>query len=103
VDDCADALVHLMATYSGHDHVNVGAGDDLTILELTQLVCEVVGFKGEIVCDTTKPDGTPRKLMDSSRLRATGWAPRIGFREGLADTYRWFLETGGGEGRPRLG
>ncbi len=99
VDDCADALVHLMKTYSGHDHVNVGAGDDLTILELAQLICEVVGFKGEIVCDTTKPDGTPRKLMDSGRLRATGWAPRIGFREGLSVTYRWFLETGGGQGR----
>ena len=103
VDDCADALVHLMMTYSGHDHVNVGAGDDLTILELAQLICEVVGFEGEIVCDSTKPDGTPRKLMDSGRLRATGWAPRIGFREGLANTYRWFLETGDGGARVHTG
>ena len=93
VDDCADALVHLMTTYSGHDHVNVGAGDDLTILELAQLICEVVGFTGTIETDPAKPDGTPRKLMSSDRLRALGWTPHIGLREGLASTYRWFLET----------
>jgi GDP-L-fucose synthase len=92
-DDCADALVFLLTTYSGHEHVNVGSGEDLTILELTQLVCDVVGFEGEIVHDLSKPDGTPRKLMSADRLREMGWAPRIGLREGLESTYRWFLDN----------
>jgi len=90
-DDCADALVFLMTRYSGEQHVNVGSGEDLTILELARLVSEVVGFRGEIVCDPRKPDGTPRKLMRADRLRAMGWAPRIGLREGVEETYRWYL------------
>jgi GDP-L-fucose synthase len=69
----------------------VGSGDDVTILDLTRTVCEVVGFRGEIVRDTSKPDGTPRKLLDAGRLRALGWTPSIGLREGVAATYRWFL------------
>jgi GDP-L-fucose synthase len=93
VDDCADALVFLMQAYSEDSHINVGSGEDLTILDLAQAVCEIVGFKGEIVCDRTKPDGTPRKLMSGDRLKALGWAPRVGLREGLEQTYRWFLET----------
>lgn len=90
-DDCADALVFLLKNYSGHDHVNVGSGEDVTILELTQLVCKVVGFEGEIVHDLSKPDGTPRKLMSADRLRGMGWSPRIGLEEGLRGTYEWFL------------
>jgi GDP-L-fucose synthase len=91
VDDCADALVFLLRTYSGDTHVNVGSGEDLTINELTAKVCEVVGFRGQLVHDLGKPDGTPRKLMSADRLRAMGWQPRIGLAEGLASTYAWFL------------
>lgn len=94
VDDCADALVHLMRVYSAPEHVNVGFGDDVSILELTKLVCETVGFTGAIRHDLSKPDGTPRKLMDNSRLRNLGWEPKIGLREGLSSTYQAFLEAG---------
>jgi GDP-L-fucose synthase len=93
VDDCADAVVHLMKTYSDSRHVNVGSGEDGTILEIMRTVCEVVGFEGEIVRDLSKPDGTPRKLMSSARLRASGWAPRISLRDGLAATYAWYLDN----------
>lgn len=93
VDDCADALVFLLKTYSGHEHVNVGSEEEITILGLAQLVAEVVGFQGEIVTDPTKPDGTPRKLMDGSKLREMGWRPQIGLRDGIAATYRWYLEN----------
>ncbi|CAN5189712.1 GDP-L-fucose synthase [soil metagenome] len=93
VDDCADALVHLMKTYSGDIHVNVGSGEDLTILELATLVAEVVGFHGRIVTDPSKPDGTPRKLMSADRLRAKGWTPKVSLRDGIAATYAWFLEN----------
>jgi len=86
VDDCADALVHLMKTYSDSRHLNVGSGADGTILEIVRTVCEVVGFEGEIVRDLEKPDGMPRKLMSSARLRATGWSPKIPLRDGLAAT-----------------
>ena len=96
VDDCADACVHLMQHYSDAPHVNVGSGSDVSILELTRLVMEVVGYDGEVVNDTSKPDGTPRKLMDSSRLAALGWQPKVGLREGIALAYRAFLA---GEGR----
>lgn len=92
-DDCADALVFLLKTYSGHEHVNVGSGEDLTILELTQMVCEVVGFKGEIVHDLSKPDGTPRKLMSADMLRSMGWRPQITLEDGISRTYTWFLEN----------
>ena len=90
-DDCADACVHLMKTYSDFEHVNVGSGEDVTILELARLVCEVVGFNGDIVTDTSKPDGTPRKLMSADKLRAMGWTPSIALRDGVADAYQWFL------------
>jgi GDP-L-fucose synthase len=93
VDDCADALVHVLKRYSGHEHVNIGSGEDVTILELARIVCEVVGFAGEIVRDTSKPDGTPRKLMSADRLRALGWEPKIDLRDGIAQTYRWFLAS----------
>jgi len=91
VDDCANALVCLMKVYSQRDHVNVGSGEDLSIRELAQLVCEVVGFRGEIVFDASKPDGTPRKLLNSETLMALGWRPRISLREGMADAYRAFV------------
>jgi GDP-L-fucose synthase len=94
VDDCADACVHLMKVYSDATHVNVGPGNDVTILELTKIVCEVVGFTGEIVHDLTKPDGTPRKLMSADKLHELGWAPKIGLEEGVRTTYNWFLEVG---------
>ena len=91
-DDCADALVFLLKHYSGHEHVNVGSGSDVTILELTQLVCKIVGFEGEIVHDLSKPDGTPRKLMSADKLRAMGWEPKITLEDGVRETYKWFLE-----------
>ena len=90
VDDCADALVHLLKTYSGEEHVNVGSGEDVTILELAQLVARVVGFNGKVVTDQTKPDGTPRKLMDGAKLEAMGWRPSISLEAGIASTYEWF-------------
>jgi GDP-L-fucose synthase len=93
VDDCADACVFLMKRYSDDIHINIGSGEDLTILELTALACDVVGFKGAILKDETKPDGTPRKLMSADKLRALGWRPRIALREGVESTYRWFLEN----------
>ena len=91
VDDCADALVHLAKCYSGAEHVNVGSGDDLTILELTKLVCAAVGFTGAITHDLSKPDGTPRKLMAADKLRALGWQPKIALNDGIAEVYRWFV------------
>lgn len=92
-DDCADALVHIMKTYSDDEHINVGSGADLTIKDLAHLVARVVGFEGQIVFDTTKPDGTPRKLMSGDKLRALGWQPRISLKDGIAETYRHFLAT----------
>jgi GDP-L-fucose synthase len=94
VDDAADALVHLMTHYSGEEHVNVGCGSDLTILELARMIARVVGFTGEIATDRSKPDGTPRKLLDTSKLRSLGWQPKIGLEEGLASTYQWFAALG---------
>ncbi|QQN72996.1 GDP-L-fucose synthase [Croceicoccus sp. YJ47] len=96
VDDLADACVFLMENYSDESHVNVGYGDDITIAELAQLVCEVVGFEGDLDFDTTKPDGTPRKLMDSTMLRDMGWSPSIALREGIATAYDDFLKSDGG-------
>ena len=92
-DDCADALVHLARTYSDGGPVNVGAGEDISIADLTALVARIVGFEGEIVSDPTKPDGTPRKLLSVDRLRSLGWSPRIALGDGIADAYRWYLEN----------
>lgn len=91
VDDCADALVLLMQVYDGYDHVNVGCGEDVTVAALAQSVADAVGFKGGITNDPSKPDGTPRKLMDVSRLKALGWAPKIHLQKGLSSTYDWYL------------
>jgi GDP-L-fucose synthase len=92
VDDLADAVVQLTGTYEGEDIVNIGVGEDISIRELAELMREVTGYRGEIVNDTSKPDGTPRKLLDVSRLHALGWEARIPLRQGIEDTYRWFLE-----------
>ncbi|MBN2847642.1 MAG: GDP-L-fucose synthase [Coriobacteriia bacterium] len=93
VDDLASAAVFLMEHYDGDEIVNVGVGTDVTIAELAALIADVVGFDGEIVYDTSKPDGTPRKLLDVSRLAALGWQPKIGLREGIEGTYRWYVEN----------
>ena len=102
VDDMAEASLFVMnidpATYAANtrpmlSHINVGSGRDVSIRELAEMVAEVTGFRGQIVFDPTKPDGTPRKLMDVSRLNAMGWRARIGLREGLEATYRWFIEN----------
>ena len=92
VDDCASALVFLLKNYSGDGHINVGSGTDVTIEELARLVMRVVGFEGSLVRDTSKPDGTPRKLMSNDKLAAMGWSPSISLEDGLKSTYRWFLE-----------
>lgn len=91
VDDLAEALVFLMQNYSEESHINVGCGRDLTIMELARLTADVIGYAGKINIDPTKPDGTPQKLLDVSRLTALGWQARTGLREGLAATYKWFL------------
>ncbi len=93
VDDLADACVTLLRRYDDDTPVNVGCGDDLTIRELAHLVGEVVGYRGRITFDTTKPDGTPRKVLDISRMRALGWEPRIALRDGIAATYAAWSST----------
>ncbi|MBN8610218.1 MAG: GDP-L-fucose synthase [Deltaproteobacteria bacterium] len=94
VDDLADACVHLTRVYDEAEIVNVGVGEDISIRELAELVREVVGYRGEIVLDTSKPDGTPRKLLDVTKLHGLGWHARIGLREGIASTYAWYLAQG---------
>jgi len=93
VDDLAAACVFLLEKYDSPEIVNIGCGEDISIRELAELICEVVGFKGELAWDTTKPDGTPRKLLDVSKIHALGWRHRIAIREGIAWTYQWFLEN----------
>ncbi|WP_052132911.1 GDP-L-fucose synthase family protein [Kocuria rosea] len=92
VDDMAEACLHLLEHYDGAEHVNVGTGTDLTIKELAGLVAEAVGYEGRIEWDTTKPDGTPRKLMDVTKLADAGWTARIPLQEGLRSTVQWFRE-----------
>lgn len=93
VDDTADACVHLMETYDGDEIVNIGTGEDISIKELAEMIKEIVGFEGEIINDTTKPDGTPRKLLDVSRLHSLGWKHKIPLKDGIKMTYDWFLEN----------
>jgi GDP-L-fucose synthase len=93
VDDLAAACVFLLEKYDSPEIINLGCGEDISIRELAELICEVVGFKGELAWDTTKPDGTPRKLLDVSKVHALGWHHRIPLREGIARTYQWFLEN----------
>jgi GDP-L-fucose synthase len=94
VDDFADAAVFLMLHYDEEAIINVGTGEDITIRELAELIKEVTGYAGPLAFDRSKPDGTPRKQLDVSRLRALGWSPRIHLREGLRDTYKWFVAQG---------
>ncbi len=93
VDDLADAAVMLMERYDGDSIVNVGCGNDLTIAEVAETIRTVTGYRGGIVFDTSKPDGTPRKLLDVSRLFALGWRPKVSLEQGLASTYRWYVEN----------
>lgn len=90
VDDCADAIVYITKHYSDDQHINIGSGEEVSILELAELVEEAVGLDGDISLDPSKPDGTPRKLMDSARLHALGWRPSIPLREGIQSTYQWY-------------
>ena len=93
VDDCASACLYLLEKYDSPEIINVGYGEDISIRELAELVCDIVGFDGELSWDKTKPDGTPRKLLDVSKLRELGWTPRIPLRDGIAQTYDWFLKN----------
>lgn len=90
VDDCADALVFLVKTYSGGQHVNVGVGEDISIRDLAELIRRIVGFDGDILTDPGKPDGAPRKLMDVSRVEKLGWRARTSLEEGIDGVYRWY-------------
>ena len=91
VDDLADACMFLMQTYSDSDIVNIGVGEDLSIRDLAELIAEVVGYEGELVFNPDMPDGTPRKLVDVSRITKLGWKAKISLVDGLRDTYAWFL------------
>jgi GDP-L-fucose synthase len=92
VDDCADALVFLMKHYSDEGHINIGTGKGISVLDLARLVARIVGFDGGLRTDSSKPDGTPRKVLDISRMSKLGWAPRIDLTDGIASTYRRYLE-----------
>ncbi|MCX7899537.1 MAG: GDP-L-fucose synthase, partial [Methylocystis sp.] len=96
VDDLAKGVVYCLDHYDEYEHINCGAGFDLTIREVAETVARVVGYKGALAFDTSKPDGAPRKIMDSSRIRALGWKPEIALEDGLRSTYRWYLENGAG-------
>jgi len=91
VDDLAAACLLVLERYDSPEIINIGCGEDVTIGELAELICDVIGFDGELVWDKTKPDGTPRKLLDVTRIRALGWEPTIPLREGISQTYEWFL------------
>lgn len=91
VDDLARGVIFCMDRYDGHEHINCGAGSEIAIADLARLMGEVVGYRGAIVMDASKPDGTPRKIMDSTRIRDLGWAPTIALRDGIERTYAWFL------------
>ena len=95
VDDMAAACLHLLEIYDGPAQVNVGTGMDVTIKELASMVAEAVGFSGSIEWDTSKPDGTPRKLLDVSKLSAAGWTAKIPLSEGIASTVRWYRTNAG--------
>ncbi len=93
VDDLADAVVYLMNDYNENKPINIGTGKDITIKELAELIKDVVGYQGKLKFDTSKPDGTPRKLLDVSRLHNAGWKHKISLREGIENTYEWFKEN----------
>jgi GDP-L-fucose synthase len=92
-DDCADALVFILKNYEDYEHINVGSGEDIPILDLMKLIADVVGFDGRIETDPSKPDGTPRKLMSNEKLASLGWKPTTDLREGISRAYQWYLEN----------
>ena len=96
VDDLAESLVFLMKVYSGEIQINIGSGIEVSIRELVETISEIVGFGGDVVFNTEMPDGTPRKLLDSTRIGKMGWEARIGLKDGLEQTYRWYLENAAG-------
>jgi GDP-L-fucose synthase len=96
VDDLARAVVFCLDRYDEYEHINCGAGSDITIASLADMIARIVGYNGRIVFDTSRPDGTPRKLMDSSRIAALGWKPEISLEDGIASTYSWFLKNKAG-------
>ena len=100
--DLGAACRFLLENYNSPEIINVGCGEDVSIRELAELICEVVGFGGELVFDSSKPDGTPRKVLDVSKLKTLGWAPQVSLREGIARTYRWYLENQGTAGSVRV-
>ena len=93
IHDLADALVYLLKNYSGKSHINIGTGEEFSIKQLAEKICDVVGFQGELVFDTTKPDGSPRKLVNNSRLAELGWKSKTSLDEGLTKTYKWYLDN----------
>lgn len=93
VDDAAEAVLYLMDHYNGEEWINLGSGQEISIGDLAGIICEVVGYEGGIVFDTTKPNGAPRKVLDNSKISMLGWKPRIGLREGIERTYNWFLKS----------
>ena len=93
VDDLASACVFLLERYSSPEIINIGCGEDVSIREVAELVCDVVGFDGDLIFDTSKPDGTPRKLLDMTKLFGLGWRPEVPLREGIRHAYDWFLEN----------
>ncbi len=93
VDDMASACVFVMDKIGFQEMVNIGSGEEVSIRELAELICDVVGFKGDIVYDSSKPDGTPRKFLDTSRLNNLGWSPQVKLRDGLEQTYQWFVKV----------
>ena len=97
MDDAADALMHLMKVYSEFEHVNVGCGEDISILELARLIADVVGFEGGMRTDASRPDGTPRKLMTAGRLCELRWRHQIPLRGGLENSYQWYLAHAAGQ------
>jgi len=92
-DDLAGACRFLLEKYDSPEIVNVGCGEDVTIRELAELICDVIGYGGELAFDSSKPDGTPRKLLDVTKIKALGWSPKVSLREGIAEAYRWYLQT----------
>ena len=93
VNDLAEACIFLMQNYDQAEHINVGTGEDISIKELAETIADVVGFEGEFVWNTDKPNGTPRKLLDTSKINSLGWYPTIGVRRGIKQTYNWYLEN----------
>jgi len=90
-DDLASACIFMLEQYDGDVALNVGTGEDITIRELTEIIADVVGYQGEILWDTEKPNGTPRKLLDVSKLKSLGWSPRLALQVGISQTYLWYL------------